>query len=614
MMPKSKFPFILLVLVFLMGCTKVQTPISLHPDNPHYFLFQGKPTVLIGSTEHYGAVLNLDFDYVKYFDELKSKGLNVTRTFTGFYLEPQGAFGIARNTLAPVEGKFICPWARSNETGYVGGGNKFDLPKWDEAYFIRLKDFIREAGKRDIVVELDLFSNIYDTIQGKLSPLYFTNNINNLEAIRDHKEILSLKHPEIIKIQEQMVEKILTELNNFDNLYYEICNEPYFGDLWALDTWEKHMTEFTHKTESKLGKRHLISNNIANGSEKIETLNHGVSIINFHYAKPPTAVELNYSLNLPVGDNETGFNGIEDVNYRTEAWDFMVAGGALFNNLDYSFATGYEDGSFIVAPGQPGGGGQALRSQLQVLKNVMDSLDFIQMKPSNELIKNKLSGLTTARVLANEGNQYLMYLNNAIKENTNYSLRYSGFISSPVRGKIWLYTVSDDGVRLYLNNELLINNWTNHGTTTDSVLVNLKAGEKVPLKLEFFQAGGGAELQLKWKVSGKNMESIPISTFKARNGKTPGLNVARFSDIELKSQTSEIVVSNVNAIGISASEGSKNEVFNILLELSKGNYTGTWIDPISGLRTSFPVNHSGGELELITPPFMEDMALLIRKK
>ena len=37
-------------------------PISLHPDNPHYFLFRGRPAVLIGSTEHYGAVLNLDFD------------------------------------------------------------------------------------------------------------------------------------------------------------------------------------------------------------------------------------------------------------------------------------------------------------------------------------------------------------------------------------------------------------------------------------------------------------------------------------------------------------------------------------------------------------------------
>ena len=41
-------------------------PIKLHPANPHYYLFNGKPTVLITSAEHYGAVINKDFDYVAY--------------------------------------------------------------------------------------------------------------------------------------------------------------------------------------------------------------------------------------------------------------------------------------------------------------------------------------------------------------------------------------------------------------------------------------------------------------------------------------------------------------------------------------------------------------------
>ena len=71
-------------------------PLSLHPANPHYFLFRGQPTVLISSGEHYGAVLNLDFDYVPYLDELKAKKLNLTRAFTGAYVEPQGAFKILR--------------------------------------------------------------------------------------------------------------------------------------------------------------------------------------------------------------------------------------------------------------------------------------------------------------------------------------------------------------------------------------------------------------------------------------------------------------------------------------------------------------------------------------
>src|SRR5438552_360460 len=105
-------------------------PLALHPANPHYFLFRGKPTVLVTSGEHYGAVLNRDFDYVKYLDELKFHGLNLTRTFTGVYAEDSKSFGIVRNTLAPTDGKLICPWPRSSSPGYAGGGSKFDLAKW----------------------------------------------------------------------------------------------------------------------------------------------------------------------------------------------------------------------------------------------------------------------------------------------------------------------------------------------------------------------------------------------------------------------------------------------------------------------------------------------------
>lgn len=60
-------------------------PLRLHPDNPHYFEFRGDPIVLVTSGEHYGAVINLDFDYVAYLDELARYGFNHTRLFTGTY-------------------------------------------------------------------------------------------------------------------------------------------------------------------------------------------------------------------------------------------------------------------------------------------------------------------------------------------------------------------------------------------------------------------------------------------------------------------------------------------------------------------------------------------------
>jgi hypothetical protein len=145
---------------------------------------------------------------------------------------------------------------------------------------------------------------------------------------------------------------------------------------------------------------------------KVENPHPAVSIFNFHYAQPPVTVEMNYGLNKPIGDNETGFRGIEDAHYRTEGWDFMTAGGALYNNLDYSFTADNEDGSFAVAPGQPGGGGEKLRSQLSIIKIVFGEIDFIKMKPVNYTLQPVLPERATVRILAEEGNQYLVYINN----------------------------------------------------------------------------------------------------------------------------------------------------------------------------------------------------------
>ena len=89
------------------------SPIRLHPENPHYFQWRGKAVALITSAEHYGAVLNLDFDWQRYLETLQRDGMNYTRVFSGSYVEPVGAFGIQRNTLAPATGRFLAPWARS---------------------------------------------------------------------------------------------------------------------------------------------------------------------------------------------------------------------------------------------------------------------------------------------------------------------------------------------------------------------------------------------------------------------------------------------------------------------------------------------------------------------
>ena len=397
------------------GAVKASQPISLHPQNPHYFLFRGKPTVLITSAEHYGAVLNLDFDYVPYLDELRANGFNLTRTFTGTYVEDPTSFNITNNTLAPKPGRLICPWARSSEPGYANGGNKFDLTKWDDAYFKRLKDFVRQAGRRGVAVELVLFCPYYGDREWALSPLNARNNVNGIGNVH-RTEVLTMKHKNLVSVQEAMVRKIVTELNEFDNLYYEICNEPYFGGV-TLE-WQEHIAKVIHETENSLPNKHLIAQNIANGSVKIEKPNPLVSIFNFHYSNPPDSVALNYHLNRVIAFDETGFKGIQDRPYRTDGWEFIIAGGGVYNNLDYSFTTSHEKGTFVLPKSQPGGGGPELRKQLKILKDFINSFDFIRMKPDNSVIKGGVPNGATARALVEHGRAYAIY----IKEGTQANL------------------------------------------------------------------------------------------------------------------------------------------------------------------------------------------------
>ena len=419
--------------------------LQLHPLNPHYFLFRGKPTVLITSGEHYGAVLNLDFDYAKYLETLAKDGLNLTRTFTGAYCEPPGAFNIASNTLAPARDRFICPWARSDQAGYANGGNKFDLTQWDEAYFKRLKDFVAKANKRGVVVELNLFCPMYEESQWRLSPQNAANNVNGTGNVARTNIYTLDKNGGLLAVQEAMVRKLVSELNGFDNVYYEICNEPYFGGV-TLE-WQHHIADVIVETErGLLGPRsqkptpasslegtpkssrpqtghpsggvvgeaaerlHLISQNIANNKAKVANPHPSISIFNFHYASPPETVAMNYDLNKVIGDNETGFRGTNDLPYRVEAWSFILAGGGLFNHLDYSFTVGHEDGKFIYPSKQPGGGNPVFRRQMKILQEFIRRFDFVKMKPFNSALKGPVASQARAYVLAEPNKAYAVYV------------------------------------------------------------------------------------------------------------------------------------------------------------------------------------------------------------
>jgi hypothetical protein len=363
--------------------------------------------VLVGSSEHYGSVINLDFDYKRYLDALKDAGLNVTRVFSGTYreLESDVVAGQTGNVLAPKPERFLAPWPRTNTPGAADGLNKFDVTRWDATYFERLKAFVRAASERGIVVEMVLFSNYYDEVHWSMSPLNVRNNINDVGKL-GLADALSLKDIGLLRVEDRLVNKLARELSSFDNVYFELCNEP-FGDE-AIAAFESHIATTLVAAESSRP-RHLIAQEVGTAPKTVERRVPGASMLVFHTPRA-SQVTVNYQAGVPVGTNETGFDGISDAPYRVESWQYLLAGGAEALALDYSFTAGHEDGTFPVPAGQLGGGSEALRHQLGFLLSFVEHLDLLHMEPAPAVIVGGVPADASAYVLAQVGKSYAMYI------------------------------------------------------------------------------------------------------------------------------------------------------------------------------------------------------------
>ncbi len=93
----------------------------------------------------------------------------------------------------------------------------------------------------------------------------------------------------------------------------------------------------------------------------------------------------------------------------------------------------------------------------------------------------------------------------------NFKVRWTGEVEIPSTGTYTFYTQTDDGVRLWVNDVLVLENWTDHGSTMDSGDINLKGGQRYPIKLEWYENGGGAICQLSWEGPTIARQIIPSS-------------------------------------------------------------------------------------------------------
>jgi len=412
------------ILLILNSCGNA--PIKVSESNPHYFSYKNKTIVLITSDHHYGAVIDKDFDYEKFLDYLAQNGMNLTRIYPGVMFETPDKY-LPGNPLGPLPGKQILPWAKSDQPGanplLAESGQpsyKFDLNNWNPDYFDRLKAFVNYAREKDIIVEVAFFNGMYE-VCWPLMAMYHDNNIQNVGNydVKDCGLFTTndIRNQDVIKYQQEYVKKITTELNNFENVIFDICDEPSLQGLpdgnvillpdSAVAPWINLMKDAFLETEKTLPNKHLLGQTIQNLSPDFSSES-WCSWLPTEYIKPAEkALNLNYSNNKPLVNVESNYFGCTLTKnpytadaVRLEGWWFMLGGGAGCINLNGEYYRGQETGGEITQ--------KQIAPQKKVLKEFLNSLDLNGLSRFTGI--GGIPDSAFCNVLAETGKQYAFYL------------------------------------------------------------------------------------------------------------------------------------------------------------------------------------------------------------
>jgi hypothetical protein len=414
--------------------------ISIHPENPKYFLFRGKPLALIAAGEHYGSVVNRAFDFERYLADAADKKQTVTRTFL-LFREQQSS----RNPSSPIKPEspdFVMPWPRVGPSKAIDGEPIYDLDQWNGEYFERLHGFLSRAMKLGIIVELTLFSNTYGDNVWALNPLRAANNLQKIGGV-EWQDYNSLKDRGLNERQMAYAAKIVQETSRYDNIYYEICNEPGGGFAGHatpadVDAWQAEVARVVRAELKRLGRNHLVFASQAFSytpkfTQPLDATFTGplADAVNVHplpntilggraymlgnfMSKELTLAELadfcRAAQVFPkpcVLDEDNTASMYRDVTgwtiHRKRAW-IAAMSQAHYDYIDFSITVGSEAGTKESSAG--------IRTWMKHLSEFLHAFDFVHAKPLGDWIERKPEHLVSA-VLARPGEHYVAYLADA---------------------------------------------------------------------------------------------------------------------------------------------------------------------------------------------------------
>src|SRR6266516_38750 len=138
----------------------------------------------------------------------------------------------------PMAGVHCCmtpqPWPRTGPSVATDDKPKFDLDRFDQGFFDRLRERVVASGERGIFVSVMLFEGFSlhltaapDNIEGH--PFHAANNVNGvgIRSIDDY-QVLPLE-PRVQAIQAAYIRKVVDTVHDLPNVLYEVANESSGG-------------------------------------------------------------------------------------------------------------------------------------------------------------------------------------------------------------------------------------------------------------------------------------------------------------------------------------------------------------------------------------------------
>lgn len=233
-------------------------PLTVCRSNPRYFADgSGKAIYLAGS--HTWANFATDqglkeppagFSYKNYLNFLVNHHHNF---FRGWLWE------LAYSEQGPNGGPCYWdpfPWQRIGPGKATDDKLKFNLDKFNQAYFDRIRERVKEAGAKGIYVSIMLFQGYgiqFNRNEKDGYPLDGRNNINGVDGGPGYGSN-TLEFPAVTAKQEDYVRRIIDTVNDLDNVLYEISNE---SGSYATQ-WQYHMIDFIHQYEAGKPKKHPV--------------------------------------------------------------------------------------------------------------------------------------------------------------------------------------------------------------------------------------------------------------------------------------------------------------------------------------------------------------------